>query len=306
MLVNTRLVVREPRRQGSGDMVDDLVRLGARAWAPPLPIMGRGGDGTVREKRGLHVVGKTCQGLSGIRFTGKGRAAQRLEGFDFVGTLLEPLLVDSALGLRLARLGVDEHPALRDTPIARGHDVIAIALRQRRHRWGIGLGQDGLGFTQGCGDTGDPLQTRLGELLQVLCTIEGTVGHQERRAIGGLQLGHMVGDDLAKVVRVTTIATEGLHQHGNTGLVFHNQVQHHLVEVRALIPTVATGDVNDVCLRFLVTVIAAIDMEARPIEMGERGCQAQTLGRRGGNEAVEFGHAQRRTAYRERARACHR
>ena len=25
--------------------------------------------------------------------------------------------------------------------------------------------------------------------------------------------------------------------------------------------------------------------------MGERGCQAQTLGRRGGNEAVECGHA---------------
>ena len=82
MLVNTRLVVREPRRQGAGDMVDDLVRLGARAWAPPLPILGRGGDGTVSEKRGLHVVGKTRQGLSGIRFTGKGRAAQRLEGFD--------------------------------------------------------------------------------------------------------------------------------------------------------------------------------------------------------------------------------
>ena len=85
MLVDTRLAVREPRRQGAGDMVDDLVGLGARAWAPPLPIMGRGADGTVMEKRGLQVVGKTRQGLLGIRFTGKGRAAQRLEGFDFVG-----------------------------------------------------------------------------------------------------------------------------------------------------------------------------------------------------------------------------
>ena len=119
MLVDTRLTVREPRRQGSGDMVDDLVGLGARAWAPPLPIVGRGADGAVMEKRGLQVVRKTREGLLGIRFTGKGRAAQRLEGFDFVGTLLAPLLVDGALGLRLARLGVDEDPALRDAPIAR-------------------------------------------------------------------------------------------------------------------------------------------------------------------------------------------
>ena len=116
MLVDTRLAVREPRRQGSGDMVDDLVGLGARAWAPPLPIVGRGADGTVMEKRGLHVVGKTRQGLVGIRFTGKGRAAQRLEGFDFVGTLLEPLLVDGALGLGLARLGVDEAPSVARRP----------------------------------------------------------------------------------------------------------------------------------------------------------------------------------------------
>jgi hypothetical protein len=51
--------------------------------------MGRGVDGTVREKRRLHVVGKMRQGLLGIGFTSKGRAAQRLEGFHFVGTLLE-------------------------------------------------------------------------------------------------------------------------------------------------------------------------------------------------------------------------
>src|SRR5713101_2444899 len=110
MLVDTRLAVREPRRQGSCNMVDDLVGLGSGAWSPPLPIVGRGADGTVREKRGLQVVGKTRQGLLGIRFTGKSRAAQRLEGFDVVGTLLAPLLVDGALGLRLARLGIDQDP----------------------------------------------------------------------------------------------------------------------------------------------------------------------------------------------------
>src|SRR5262245_5389041 len=149
MLVDTRLAVREPRRQGSYDMVDDLVRLCATARTPPLAILGCGADGAVVEKRGLQVVGKMRQGLVGIRFTGKGRAAQRLEGFDFAVTLLEPLLVDGTLGLRLARLGIDEHPALRDATIARWHHVIAIALRERCHSLGISLGQDGLGFVQG-------------------------------------------------------------------------------------------------------------------------------------------------------------
>src|SRR5262249_11364618 len=121
VLVDTRLTGREPRRQGSSDMVDDLVRLGARARTPPLLILGCGVDGAVVETRGLQGVGQMRQGLLGIRFTGTGRAAQRLEGFDFAVTLLEPLLVDGTLRLRLARRGIDEHPALRDATIARWH-----------------------------------------------------------------------------------------------------------------------------------------------------------------------------------------
>ena len=99
VLVDPRLAVREPRRQGASDRGDALGGLGAGPWSPPLPRVRRGADGTVREQRGLHVVGQTCQGLVGIRCTGKGCAAQRLEGLDFVGTLLAPLRVDGALGL---------------------------------------------------------------------------------------------------------------------------------------------------------------------------------------------------------------
>src|SRR4030095_16889058 len=118
VLVDTRLTGRNPRRQGSDDMVDDLVRLCARARTPPLLILGCGADGAVVEKRGLQGVGKMRQGLVGIRFTGEGRAAQRLEGFDFAVTLLEPLLVDGMLGLRLARLGIEEQPDVRERPLA--------------------------------------------------------------------------------------------------------------------------------------------------------------------------------------------
>jgi hypothetical protein len=62
---------------------------------------------------------------------------------------------------------------------------------------------------QGRGDTDDPLRLRLNELLEVLGTIEGTVGDQQRGARGELQLGHMVSDELAEVVCVTTIPPKG-------------------------------------------------------------------------------------------------
>ena len=54
-----------------------------------------------------------------------------------------------------------------------------------------------------------------------------------------------------------------------------------------MIPTIALGNVHDLFVGGLIAVIAAIDMETRRIEMGERGRQPQTPGRRGGNEAVE-------------------
>ena len=58
LLVDKRPAVRAPRRQGSCDMVDALVGLCSRAWAPPLPIAWRGADGTLMEKRGLQGVYK--------------------------------------------------------------------------------------------------------------------------------------------------------------------------------------------------------------------------------------------------------
>src|SRR4030095_14368160 len=67
-----------------------------------------------------------------------------------------------------------------------------------------------------------------------------------------------------------------------------DQLQHDLVEVAAMIPTIALGDVHDMFVRRLIAVIPAIDMETRRIEMVERARQPQPRGRCGGNEAVEF------------------
>ena len=122
-------------------MVDELVGLSPKAWASALPIVGRRVDGTVVEKRGLQACPKTCERLLGIRGTGKRCPAQRLEGVDFLGTLLAPLLIDRALGLRLAMFRVDEDPALRYPTITRGYDRIAIALGQRGHGLRLRLGQ---------------------------------------------------------------------------------------------------------------------------------------------------------------------
>jgi len=100
----------------------------------------------------------------GIRFTGKGRAAQCLEGLDCVLTLLAPPLVDGALGLRLALLRIDEDPALRAAAIRRQHAARALPLLQRRHALRMRLGQNLLGLGQGRWDPGDPLDAGIGKL----------------------------------------------------------------------------------------------------------------------------------------------
>jgi hypothetical protein len=87
------------------------------------------------------------------------------------------------------------------------------------------------------------------------------------------------------------MATQGLHQHRETGVVLYHPLQHHLVEVRAMVPTRALGDVHDLCGRRLSAVRAAIDMQTRRLEMAAPARQPQPRGRRGGHEAIECCHS---------------
>ena len=231
MLVDACLTVREARSQGPCNMVNESGGLGSRPWSSPLAIVGRGTDGAVVENRGLQACLKTAERLLGIRCTRKGGAAQPLEGAHFLVTLLAPLRIDGALDLRLALLGIQEYPTLSDTTIGRRHHAEAIALLQGGHGLRVGLGEDGLGLPQRGRDSGDPLHLGLGELLEVVGAIEGTVSHQIRRARGGVEVGNVVLDDLAEFRGITAIATERLHQDRDTGLVLDDQRQHHLVEV---------------------------------------------------------------------------
>src|SRR5688572_19764702 len=57
-----------------------------------------------------------------------------------------------------------------------------------------------------------------------------------------------------------------------------------------MIPTVPSGNVNDLFLRLFVAVVASIDMKARAIEMGKARRKAQARGSGSSHEAVEFGY----------------
>ena len=126
--------------------------------------------------------------------------------------------------------------------------------------------------------------------MQIVGALAGPVGHKIGGVGSGVELRHVVTDDLAERFAIMTIATQGLHQPRDAGLVLHHQLQHPLVEVGAMIPTRAWGDGHDLCVRRLSAVLTAIDMNTRRIERAERGWQPQTCGRRGGKEAVECRH----------------
>ena len=55
----------------------------------------------------------------------------------------------------------------------------------------------------------------------------------------------MVLDDLAELVGIAAIATERFHQDRDPGLVLHHQLQHHLVQVGPMVPTIAMGNMHD-------------------------------------------------------------
>jgi hypothetical protein len=126
-----------------------------------------------------------------------------------------------------------------------------------------------VGWTVPSCDVGDPRDPRRTEFLEVLFAIEGAICDEVGRAIGRLEWRDVLGDDLTKVLSVAPMATEGFHAEGHPGLVHYHEVQHHLVEVRAIIEAVATRAVNHLCLRFLSPVVASIDLEASAIDMGK-------------------------------------
>jgi hypothetical protein len=75
------------------------------------------------------------------------------------------------------------------------------------------------------------------------------------------------GDHVSEVMDVAGMATEWLHQQRDSRLVLHKHIQHDLVEVGAMIPAIASRDVYDMGIGLLGTIVAAINVETRAVQM---------------------------------------
>jgi hypothetical protein len=234
------------------------------------------------------MLRKGAQYLLGIDFPGQCGTTQLLEGFGFWGTLFQPGLIDRTLRLGAAAFGVDHYPAWGNAAAVGSEGLIAIPLHQREHGLRVGVGQRVWCCSQSGRDAGAQLEARLGERLEGLYTIQGTVCDEVGNAVRGLQVGHVVGNHLPDIARIAGMATAWLHQHGDARLVFHDPVEHHLIEVRAMISAVALGDMDDMGVWLLPTVGAAINMQARAIQMDNAGCSPEALGSGGRHERREF------------------
>ena len=145
VLVDERLSGRQRGGQDPLNVVDHLIRWGIAPGASPLTVAGPRVHRTSGEERGLQGVLEGSKRLAGIRVARTGGTASWLPGFAFLVTLLAQPFIDSALGLCLAELGVDQEPALLHAAIDGGQLTRAIVLGERCHGLRVNLGQGGLG-----------------------------------------------------------------------------------------------------------------------------------------------------------------
>jgi len=154
----------------------------------------------------------------------------------------------------------------------------------------VGLRSRGLCSAQRRWHTGHPLHLGFGELLEVVCTREGTIGDKRGGTISRVSRRHRRLDDLPKLWHITAMATEGWHQDRHASLVLDHELQHHVIQVRPMISAVAAGEVHHLRLGLLLTVITAVDVNARALERHTGRGSSPTFGRGGGHEAVECRH----------------
>ena len=269
------------------ERVDALGRWGALVWSSTRAIAWSRTPRDRLSAGGVSSVRKSRQSLRRIRFPGTRHAAELLAHGPVALAVREPRRVDRALRLGVAVLSVDQHPAVGDPTSGRGPAVSARARGQRGHRLGLGLGERGWCGTHRRRDPGHPRALRLGELLEVVGGIEGTISDQRGRPRRGVSLGQMVLDHRAARVRLTAMATQRWPQDRQAGLGLDHPRQPPVVEVTPRLPAVASGAGHDRRLGLLRTVITAVNGHAGAIAGGTGRGHSQTRGRGGGHETVE-------------------
>jgi hypothetical protein len=293
LLGDERLMGRARRGQGPLELVDHPRRGSAWPGAAPPAVATPRAEAAVGKRGGASTVRQGRERWLGLGFTGKAWVAERLQGVGVGLTLWAPVVVDRPLCLGTAGLRGEHHLAVPHAPRGGGPDVIAVACLPRSHRVAGRLLHGVWCLGQGRRDTGHPGGPCVSQLLAVRCTGESAVGHQGCRPVDGLAWLHVRGDALPTVPRLTGMATEGLHPHGNPRWVFPKHVPPHVGAVGPLSAAVASRDLHDLGVRRLTTVVAPIDMEAGAIEMGNGRRQPQAVSGRDRQEPVEVCHASR-------------
>ena len=123
--------------------------------------------------------------------------------------------------------------------------------------------------------------------MKILGALAGPSGDQLRQAVGGVPRRHGLAHDWTAGAPSTALAAERSHHNRHASVGLHAAVEPHVVQVRPLRAAVTPRAVHALRGRGLVTVSAAINVEARAIKRGAGG--GKTEASRGGrcNQTVE-------------------
>ena len=214
-----------------------------------------------------------------------GEVVERLE---ISLTLLETLFLHGAQGPLVSRRRPDDQPALIDPGIGDTQATLCRRVRSLPPRRRDGLNQRA-GQTQGFRHPAEPEEVL--HQWQGFGGVQGAIGAQILQPDIDLELTEVGLDRIAETDLIAAVAVERVHQQGNSGLPFHDQLQHHLIQIRAVVTAVAAGDLHHAVFRLGFTVVLAVSVKTGGIQMAEATDQTQPLDRLDGQHRIQFIHA---------------
>jgi hypothetical protein len=255
-------------------------------------LLGRGGlpdDAALVDQGQLERFLERFQCVPCIPLAGEILAAEAAECLQFGFALFQMLLFQGLFRTVPGGAAMDDQPALPDPGLGNAEGApsrLLAAVRQlARHRL-----HDLPRRAEGFRDPADP--RRRPQFLQRLRGVQGAVGHQVAQP-AALKLPLVPLDEAVETRLVVDVAARRRHQQGDARLAFAHQVQHHLVQVGAVVAAVALADVDHARRRRPVAaVVLAVDMEAGRVQVAARAGQAQLLHRAGCQQEVKRLHAE--------------
>jgi len=141
----------------------------------------------------------------------------------------------SGLGLRR----VDQEPSLGHAAVSLFSEFVLVSWSQRLPGR-ISRGDRLLAQSQGFRYATDPLLAASKQGNRFL-GVASAVHHQVGQFISVVEMIDVRVDGLPKLLAIVAVATERFHVQGNPRPIFYDQVEHYLIEVWAVVPAVALG-----------------------------------------------------------------